>query len=149
MDSKIKNTKSILNALTSIKDSRILGQHVDNNWFHPFPARMPYSVAEHLIRNTTFPGATILDPMVGSGTTLLAACNSGHRSYGFDRDPLAVIIARSLMNSYESAQLEGLRERILKRAKSEIWKFRLPHILERLSEENRNFLSYLVSYPFY
>ena len=142
MESKIKNKKCILKALADIKDSRVLGQQVDKNWFHPFPARMPYGVAEHLIRNTTSPGAIVLDPMAGSGTTLLAACNNGLRSYGFDMDPLAAIITRSLLNKYESSRMGGLRERILKRAKSEMWKFRLPQALENLTEEDRNFLYY-------
>jgi len=35
----------------------------------------------------------VLDPMTGSGTTLLAARSRGHRAYGFDTDPLALLIA--------------------------------------------------------
>jgi ribosomal protein L11 methylase PrmA len=35
----------------------------------------------------------VLDPMAGSGTTLVAARMRGHEAIGFDRDPLAVLIA--------------------------------------------------------
>jgi hypothetical protein len=35
----------------------------------------------------------VLDPMAGSGTTLLAARARGHEAHGFDTDPLALLIA--------------------------------------------------------
>jgi len=36
--------------------------------------------------------AVILDPMCGSGTTLVEACLSGRRSYGLDMNPLSVFV---------------------------------------------------------
>ena len=38
--------------------------------------------------------ATILDPMCGSGTTLVEACLGGHHSHGLDLNPLSVFISR-------------------------------------------------------
>jgi hypothetical protein len=40
------------------------------------------------------PHSTVLDPMVGSGTTLRCAADNGHRGVGFDVDPLAVLMTR-------------------------------------------------------
>lgn len=40
------------------------------------------------------PNSTVLDPMVGSGTTLRCAADHGHRGIGFDVDPLAVLMTR-------------------------------------------------------
>ncbi|MCH7915645.1 MAG: hypothetical protein IH856_21860 [Deltaproteobacteria bacterium] len=37
----------------------------------------------------------MLDPMAGSGTVLAVAQKMGHRAYGFDTDPLAVLTART------------------------------------------------------
>lgn len=37
----------------------------------------------------------VLDPMAGSGTTLVTARLLGHQALGFDTDPLAVLIARA------------------------------------------------------
>lgn len=37
----------------------------------------------------------VLDPMVGSGTTLVVAKALGHSPIGFDSDPLAVVLARA------------------------------------------------------
>ena len=39
--------------------------------------------------------AVVLDPMAGSGTTIRAAIDSGHKAIGIDMDPLAVLIARA------------------------------------------------------
>lgn len=60
---------------------------------HPFPARMASEIA--LARCRQLPaGATVLDPMAGSGTVLRAAVDAGHHGIGFDIDPLAVLMAR-------------------------------------------------------
>jgi DNA modification methylase len=59
---------------------------------HPFPARMaPELVHTHLPGGES--GLRVLDPMMGSGTTLVTARSRGYEAYGIDRDPLAVIIA--------------------------------------------------------
>lgn len=48
------------------------------------PAPMPVQLAERCIRLSTWPGETVLDPFMGSGTTLRAAKNLGRRSIGID-----------------------------------------------------------------
>jgi len=40
------------------------------------------------------PGATVLDPMCGSGTVLKHAVEEGHYAIGFDLDPLSVLLSR-------------------------------------------------------
>lgn len=60
---------------------------------HPFPARMPLEVAKVIVGGLTAKGGTVLDPMLGSGTTVAAAQTSGRPSVGFDTDPLAVLLA--------------------------------------------------------
>lgn len=50
------------------------------------PAPFPIELAERLVRMFSFVGDTILDPFVGSGTTLLAAGRWGRNGIGVDID---------------------------------------------------------------
>jgi hypothetical protein len=60
---------------------------------HPFPARMaaniPWEILSHRRRRLR-----VLDPMSGSGTSLIAGRAAGHSTFGIDSDPLAVLIAK-------------------------------------------------------
>lgn len=49
----------------------------------PFPVELPY----RLIRMFSFVGDTVLDPFVGSGSTLIAAVRAERKSIGIDVDP--------------------------------------------------------------
>ncbi len=57
------------------------------------PAPFPVELPERLIHLYTFEGDLVLDPFMGSGTTLLAAARLGRRYVGYDLDPEYVDIA--------------------------------------------------------
>jgi DNA modification methylase len=59
----------------------------------------------------------ILDPMSGSGTVLRQASQLGHSAYGFDMDPLAVLMARVWTTPVESKSVLRLSEALLNRVK--------------------------------
>lgn len=48
------------------------------------PTQKPVPLLERLIEVFTDPGDVVIDPVAGSGTTLLAAENLGRESYGFE-----------------------------------------------------------------
>ncbi len=61
---------------------------------HPFAARFPHGLAGHFINALTRPPNsisrdTVLDPMCGSGITLLEGWQAGRSVIGVDLDPLA------------------------------------------------------------
>lgn len=64
------------------------------------PTQKSVKLLERLIKIFTDPGDVVIDPVAGSGTTLLAAMNCGRVSYGFEikknfyRDALALINER-------------------------------------------------------
>ena len=48
------------------------------------PTQKPVPLLERLIEVFTDPGDVVIDPVAGSGTTLLAAENLGRKAYGFE-----------------------------------------------------------------
>jgi DNA modification methylase len=61
--------------------------------FHAFPAKFPPPLPDKFIRGLTSPGDTVLDPMMGSGTTIVEAFLAQRQCVGTDIDPLALLIA--------------------------------------------------------
>ena len=58
--------------------------HRDNTTPKVHPTQKPIGVIENLIRTFTDPGDVVIDPVAGSGVTLLAAEKLGRRGYGFE-----------------------------------------------------------------
>ncbi len=59
------------------------------------PATFPVALARRVIELFTHSGQLVLDPFVGSGTTLVAAQELGRNAVGFDLKPEYVELARS------------------------------------------------------
>jgi DNA modification methylase len=85
----------------------------------------------------------VLDPMAGSGTTLVGARLRGHHATGFDRDPLAVMIAKAWISVVDTQRTERKAAEVIERAKR-----RAVHLRKRSSyparadEETRNFIDF-------
>ena len=58
------------------------------------PAPFPVELPEQLIRLYTYADDLVLDPFMGSGSTLVAAARLGRRYVGYDLDPSYVDMAR-------------------------------------------------------
>ncbi|MBN8656103.1 MAG: site-specific DNA-methyltransferase [Anaerolineae bacterium] len=84
---------------------------------HSFPAKFPPQLPRKFILELTSPGDVVLDPMMGSGTTLLEAFLQDRQAIGFDIDPLAMLLAQVKTEAYNTAELGVLGNRILKDAR--------------------------------
>ncbi len=58
------------------------------------PAKFPETLAQEFIEFFTKRGETVLDPMVGTGSTLVACLRSGRNSIGIELNPTYAKIAR-------------------------------------------------------
>lgn len=54
---------------------------------HIHPTQKPVALMEYLIRTYTNEGETVLDNTMGSGTTIVAALNTGRNAVGIEKDP--------------------------------------------------------------
>jgi site-specific DNA-methyltransferase (adenine-specific) len=64
-----------------------------------YPTQKPLALLERVVRAASLPQSRVLDPMCGSGTTLVAAQKLGRRYAGVDQSELAVRIARQRLAS--------------------------------------------------
>jgi DNA modification methylase len=70
------------------------------------PAPYPEELAYRLIRMFSFVGDTVLDPFMGTGTTLLAAARCGRNSIGIEVEPRYVEMAKSRLDKELSVLFE-------------------------------------------
>jgi DNA modification methylase len=61
------------------------------------PAKFPESLAQEFIEFFTMRGQVVFDPMVGTGSTLLAALRAGRNSYGVELNPAYAELAEDLV----------------------------------------------------
>jgi len=69
------NGKMVFNCIPMDKDNETPKIH---------PTQKPIKLLKHLIETFTEPNDVVIDPVAGSGVTLLAAAQLGRRSYGFE-----------------------------------------------------------------
>ncbi len=61
------------------------------------PAKFPETMAQEFIEFFTKEGETVLDPMAGTGSTLVAALRAGRNSYGIELNPKYAKIAEQII----------------------------------------------------
>ena len=88
--------------------------------FHSFPAKFPPQLPLEFINTLTEPDDVVLDPMMGSGTTILEAYLTGRKSIGFDIDPLAIMIAQVKTTPLKQEELIKYSRDIVKGARNQI-----------------------------
>ena len=84
--------------------------------FHAFPAKFPPQLPNKLIKALTIPGEKILDPMAGSGTTVLEAMLLGRHGIGVDIDPVALNLSKVKVTPLDIEVLIEKAELILDRS---------------------------------
>jgi hypothetical protein len=77
--------------------------------FYKYPARFSPAFVRSAIEAFTKPGDLVLDPHVGSGTTLVEARASGRESVGVDISTLAEFVSNVKSTIYSEQELETLK----------------------------------------
>jgi DNA modification methylase len=80
------------------------------------PAKFPETMAQEFIEFFTKEGETVLDPMAGTGSTLVAALRAGRNSYGIELNPKYARIARQIIEEERNtigSPIENLKSEIV------------------------------------
>lgn len=112
--------------------------------FHSFPAKFPPQLPRIFIEELTQNGDRVLDPMNGSGTTVLEAILHDRIGIGFDIDPLAILISKIKTTTFDEKELRKqlyyLIERVRESLKTE--KKQILAELQDYERETKDFIDY-------
>lgn len=95
------------------------------------PAKFPESLAQEFIEFFTRQGETVLDPMVGTGSTLVAALRARRNSLGIELNPVYAEIARQSVEDERRRQGEaaaGLSAQVISGDAARLAEYDLPAI---------------------
>jgi DNA modification methylase len=93
------------------------------------PAKFPETMAKEFIEFFTKRGAVVLDPMAGTGSTLIAALRSGRNSYGIELNPKYAEIAQQIISKERQSlgeSVEGLTSDVITGDATHASEFGLP-----------------------
>lgn len=111
---------------------------------HAFAAKFPPQLPRAFIRGLTDPGQVVLDPMMGSGTTVVESLLEGRHGLGMDIDPLALRLGqvKTMEADVERLRSEGCR--VLSRAQALLSNGRAvdENLSRRFDERTRAFVDY-------
>ncbi|MFQ5612043.1 MAG: DNA methyltransferase [Anaerolineae bacterium] len=117
--------------------------------FHSFPAKFPPQLPRKFIKELTVLGDIVLDPMMGSGTTVLEAFLTGRLGVGFDIDPLALMLTKTKVTPLDVRRVAQVGKSLLKRAVLAV-KERHRELEEALEKhwdlQTRDFINYWFAY---
>lgn len=73
----------------------------------------PQKLLQHIIKLLTIPGAKVIDPFTGSGSTLIAAAITGRIGWGSELEERYAIISSNRLNQIIERKVEILEEEVL------------------------------------
>jgi len=95
------------------------------------PAKFPETMAQEFIEFFTKAGETVLDPMAGTGSALVAALRCGRNSYGIELNPKYAEIAKQIIAGERESlgsPIANLKSEIIQGNASYATKFEIPTV---------------------
>ena len=140
----VSNTRDRLSQLLSgdLNFHNTESRYASHN-FHAFAAKFPPQLPRLFIEGLTTPGEVVLDPMMGSGTTIVEAFLAGRRAIGFDIDPLAIKICHVKVTPLNTEPIHITSAKLLSQATRLVDSARVQRELtKRFDEPTKKFIDY-------
>lgn len=81
---------------------------------HAYAAKCPPQLVKYGLHYYSKPGETVMDPMAGSGTTLVEAQLMGRNAIGYDIDPLAQLVAQVKSRALSDQAIGAAYDEVIK-----------------------------------
>ncbi|MBL1213167.1 MAG: hypothetical protein HND52_07420 [Ignavibacteriae bacterium] len=152
--SKIKIEKNgndslnrLVNVLSSDLDFHNLKSNHGSHNFHSFPAKFPPQLPSKFILELTEQNDLVLDPMAGSGTTIVESLINKRNAIGFDIDPLALMITEVKTSFFNKKILIDTFSKIISHSIESIQnrQYLLDSFFEQVDENTKKFVHYWFS----
>ncbi len=95
------------------------------------PAKFPETLVKEFVEFFTKQGETVLDPMAGTGSALLAALRAGRNSYGIELNPKYADIAKEILTEERKVlgkSIDTLKSEIILGDATQATNYKLPPI---------------------
>jgi len=111
---------------------------------HAFAAKFPPQLPRAFIRGLTSPGDIVLDPMMGSGTTVVEALIEERQGIGLDIDPLALRLGRVKTTPLNTDDLREAGNGVISRANTLLSNGKTieRNLSKRFDERTKSFVDY-------
>ncbi len=144
---KIQNAKDYLKRMENCLNNDLSFHNENSNYlshnFHSFPAKFPPQLPKKFILELTSENNVVLDPMMGSGTTILEAISHNRHAIGFDIDPLALMITSVKTTYYNKKTLVEEFTRIINYTNIILNKQdKLTSLFNKFNPETKSFVEY-------
>jgi DNA modification methylase len=109
---------------------------------HAFAAKFPPQLPRAFIRGLTAPGDVVLDPMMGSGTTIVEALLEGRRGIGLDIDPLAVRVSQAKTIPMRTDNLRDIGLKVISQAQDLLTNDSIEQRIQKFDSRTKEFIDY-------
>ncbi|MCG8346636.1 MAG: site-specific DNA-methyltransferase [Chloroflexales bacterium] len=111
---------------------------------HSFAAKFPPQLPRAFIRGLTNPDDIVLDPMMGSGTTVVEALIEGRLGIGLDIDPLALRLCRVKTTPMNVDDLREIGYKVISKAQILLSSAEIldQELTKRFDERTKKFIDY-------
>ncbi len=144
---RIRRTLTARERLAALLEGE-LNFHGENSSYashdlHAFAAKFPPQLPRVFMRGLTGPGDIVLDPMMGSGTTVVEALLEGRCGIGLDIDPLALRLSRAKTTPLNVDSLREAGYKMLSQANALLSDRQvLTQSIELFDERTKKFIDY-------
>jgi len=109
---------------------------------HAFAAKFPPQLPRAFIRGLTVPGDLVLDPMMGSGTTIVEALLEGRRGIGLDIDPLALRLSQAKTIPMRTDALRDIGLKVISQARDLLSDHSIEGLIQKFDSRTKEFIDY-------